>query len=314
MNAPPVLWRPSDGVVERANVTRFMRWLDEERGVGVRDYDQLWHWSVESLEDFWEAVWVFYDVRASPPPRAVLGERRMPGARWFEGAELNYAEHLLRFADDERTAIVRIREGDEHHEEISWRKLRGAVGAFAVALRDVGVQRGDRVVAYLPNVPEAVIAMLAVTSLGAVWAACAPDFGTQSVIDRFAQLTPKVLIATDGYRFAGRLHDRGETVSELRAALPTVEHTLLVGSEPRPGTVWFTDLTSPAREPEFAAVPFDHPLWILFSSGTTGIPKGIVHSHGGILVEHLKSRGLCMDLQPDDRYLFFSSTSWMAWN
>ena len=156
--------------------------------------------------------------------------------------------------------------------------------------------------------------MLAVTSLGAVWAACAPDFGTQSVVDRFAQLSPKVLIAVDGYRFGGRVHDRRQAVSELRAALPTVKHTVLVGSNALPDTVRFTDLAAPARAPEFAPVPFDHPLWILFSSGTTGIPKGIVQGHGGILLEHLKSLGLCLDLHPDDRYFFFSSTSWMAWN
>ena len=313
MNEPTVLWRPSPGVVEHANVTRFMRWLAEERGVHVADYDELWRWSVDSLEPFWEAVWQFYDVRASVPPRAVLSERRMPGARWFEGAQLNYAEHVLRFTGDDRTAIVVVREDDDD-EEITWGELRGAVGAVAASLRDMGVERGDRVVAYLPNIPEAVIAMLAVTSLGAIWAACAPDFGTQSVVDRFAQLSPKVLFASDGYRFGGRVHDRRQAVSELRAALPTVEHTVLVGSNALPGTVRFSDLAAPARAPEFAPVPFDHPLWILFSSGTTGIPKGIVQGHGGILVEHLKSLGLCLDLHPDDRYFFFSSTSWMAWN
>ena len=239
MNEPTVLWRPSPGVVEHANVTRFMRWLAEERGVHVADYDELWRWSVDSLEPFWEAVWQFYDVRASVPPRAVLSERRMPGARWFEGAQLNYAEHVLRFAGDDRTAIVVVREDDDD-EEITWGELRGAVGAVAASLRDMGVERGDRVVAYLPNIPEAVIAMLAVTSLGAIWAACAPDFGTQSVVDRFAQLSPKVLFAADGYRFGGRVHDRRQAVSELRAALPTVEHTVLVGSNALPGTVRFS--------------------------------------------------------------------------
>jgi acetoacetyl-CoA synthetase len=311
--APPVIWEPSAEAVERANATRFIRWLQSERGLRFGDYGALWRWSVDSLEEFWDAVWHFFDVRAEVPARAVLADRTMPGARWFEGAELSYAEHVLRFADDERTAIVRVRE-EQPDEQISWRELRGAVGALSAALREMGVGPGDRVVAYLPNIPEAVIAMLAVTSIGAVWAACAPDFGTGSVIDRFAQLEPKVLIAVTGYRFGGRDHDRRPVVSALRDALPTLERTIAVGDAPLPHALPFEELTTPAREPEFASVPFEHPLWILFSSGTTGIPKGIVQSQGGILLEHLKSLGLCLDLQPDDTYFFFSSTSWMAWN
>ncbi len=308
-----MIWEPSAEAVERANATRFVRWLESERGLRFGDYGALWRWSVDSLEDFWDAVWHFFDVRAEAPARAVLADRTMPGARWFEGAELSYAEHVLRFADDERTAIVRLRE-DQPDEQISWQQLRGAVGALAAELREMGVGSGDRVVAYLPNIPEAVIAMLAVTSIGAVWAACAPDFGTGSVIDRFAQVEPKVLIAVTGYRFGGRDHDRRQVVSALRDALPTLERTIVVGDAPLPDALPFGELTTPARDPEFDSVPFEHPLWILFSSGTTGIPKGIVQSQGGILLEHLKSLGLCLDLQPDDTYFFFSSTSWMAWN
>jgi acetoacetyl-CoA synthetase len=311
---PPIIWEPSAAAIERANATRFMRWLEAERGVSLSGYDALWRWSVESLEDFWSAVWSFYDVRAATPPRATLPERTMPGAHWFDGARLSYPERVLSFADDDRTAIIRIRE-DQADEEISWRELRGAVGALAASLRDMGVQPGDRVVAYMPNVPEAVIAMLAVTACGAIWAACAPDFGTKSVIDRFAQLQPKVLIATSSYRFGGREHDRRDVIGQLRDALTTLEHTIVAGDAAAvAGAVSFDELTHPGRDPEFASLPFEHPLWILFSSGTTGIPKGIMQGHGGILVEHLKALGLCLDLHPDDRYFFFSSTSWMAWN
>jgi acetoacetyl-CoA synthetase len=311
--APREIWTPSSETTGRANVTRFIEWLARHRDVTVAGYPDLWRWSVESLEEFWDAVWSFYEVRASVPSRAVLSERTMPGARWFAGARLSYPEHVLRFAADDRVAIIRVREG-EPDEEITWRQLRGAVGALAAELREMGLAEGDRVVAYLPNVPEAVIAMLAVAACGAVWAACAPDFGTKSVIDRFAQLEPKILIAADGYRFGGREFDRRQVAKELRAALPTVEHTIVVGSKPVPDAIPFARLTAAPREPEFASVPFEHPLWVLFSSGTTGIPKGIVHSHGGILLEHLKSLGLCLDLTSEDRYFFFSSTSWMAWN
>jgi acetoacetyl-CoA synthetase len=312
-DSPPIIWQPSPQTVEQANVTAFIRWLASERGVALSGYDELWRWSVESLEDFWGAVWDFYDVRADSPPHQVLAQRTMPGARWFDGARLSYPEHVLRFASDERAAIVRVRE-DAPDEEISWRALRGAVGALAAELLEMGVGPGDHVVAYLPNIPEAAIAMLAVTAVGAVWAACAPDFGTKSVIDRFAQLDPKVLIVAGSYRFGGKEHDRLSVLAELRAALPTVERTITIGPATVQGSVAFEQLVAQPREPEFASLPVDHPLWVLFSSGTTGIPKGIVQGHGGILVEHFKALGLCVDLHPDDRFFFFSSTSWMAWN
>jgi acetoacetyl-CoA synthetase len=311
---PRIIWTPSQEVVQRANVTRFMEWLRTERAVDVSDYNALWHWSVEALEEFWSAVWSFYDIRSTTPPRTSLAERRMPGATWFDGAHLSYPERVLSFAGDDRTALVSIRE-DASAREMSWRELRGAVGAMANSLREMGVEPGVRVVAYMPNVPDAVIAMLAVTAAGGIWAACAPDFGTKSVIDRFAQLDPAILIASSSYRFGGREHDRRGVIAELRSALPTLRHTIIAGdTSPTDGAVPFGELTRPAREPEFVTVPFDHPLWILFSSGTTGIPKGITQSHGGILVEHLKALGLCLDLHPEDRYFFFSSTSWMAWN
>ena len=284
-----MLWEPTPEDVERANVTRFRS----------GPWEDVWRWSVDDLPGFWQAVWDFYEVKASAPPRAVLEDAEMPGARWFPGARLNYAEHVLARAPER--AVIACAE-DREPRIISREELRGRVGGMARHLRDLGVQPGDRVAAYVGNIPEAIVAMLATTSIGAVWTACAPDFGTQSVIDRFAQLEPVVLIAVDGYRFGGREYDRRAVVEELRAALPSVRAVV-------PATI---DL--PPAEPEFAQVDFDHPLWILFSSGTTGIPKGIVQGHGGILLEHLKALGLCLDLGPDDVYLFHSSTSWMAWN
>jgi acetoacetyl-CoA synthetase len=312
-----VVWAPTADSVRGANLTRYLDWLSSERGVALSGYGSLWAWSVQELELFWASIWDFYGVRASAPFTAVLPDATMPGARWFAGARLNYAEHILTRARSERPALIAVAEEGEP-VEWSWDDLRGQVGALAAALRDQGLRPGERVAAYVGNVPEAVVAMLAVTSLGAVWTACAPDFGTRSVLDRFGQVEPTVLIAVDGYRFGGREHDRRATVAELRAGLPTVRRTIVIRSlrpaeEPAAGDA-FDRLVAERAEPEFAAMAFDDPLWILYSSGTTGAPKGIVHGHGGILLEHLKSLGLGMDLRPGDRYFFYSSTSWMAWN
>jgi acetoacetyl-CoA synthetase len=314
----PPLWRPTPDRSARATITRFLAWLKSERGLSFDGYPDLWRWSIDELEPFWAAVWSFYDVRSATPASSSLGERRMPGCEWFPGAMLNYAEHVLDRAPLDGPAIVFVAEGREP-VEISADELSGRVGALARTLRDLGVRRGDRVAAYLPNVPEAVIGMLATTSIGAIWAACAPDFGTRSVIDRFVQIEPKVLLAVDGYRFNGTDHDRSAALSELQAALPSLQSTIVVrrlhADAPAPaGTLTFEAATEVPCAPAFESVPFDHPLWILFSSGTTGLPKGIVQGHGGILVEHLKSLGLCLDIGSRDRYLFYSSTSWMAWN
>jgi acetoacetyl-CoA synthetase len=297
-----------------------MRWLGRHRGLEIDDYDDLWRWSVDDLESFWDAVWRFYGVESTTPFQRPLADRRMPGARWFEGAELNYAEALLDRAVRASASVVHVREGSPA-VELTAADLRTRVGALAGTLRGLGVVRGDRVAAYISNVPEAIIGMLATASIGAVWSACAPDFATPSVIDRFAQIEPKVLLAMDGYRFNGTGHDRWDAIVELRARLPSLRATIVVQSLdperslPRePGLLTFEQACAQRQAPTCEQVPFDHPLWILFSSGTTGLPKGIVQSHGGILLEHLKSLGLCLDLQPADRYLFFSSTSWMAWN
>jgi acetoacetyl-CoA synthetase len=312
------VWGPTAAAVRDANVTGFMNWLRSAHGLGFADYESLRRWSVADLNAFWGSIWDYYQVQASSPFTSVLGEAAMPDARWFVGARLNYAEHVLRGAPQVPPALVSV--GEDHQpRETSSSELRGQVGSLGAALRDLGVRPGDRVAAYVGNLPEAVVAMLAVTSIGAVWTACAPDFGVRSVLDRFAQVEPTVLIAVDGYRFGGRDRPRIETVRELQAGLPTVRTTIVVRSLRHDSPALlnalpFDELVTQPREPGFEQVPFDHPLWVLYSSGSTGIPKGIVHGHGGILLEHLKSLGLGMDLRRGDRYFFYSSTSWMAWN
>lgn len=319
MRSPPVLWPPSEEARTSANLAKFASWLAAERSMHLHGYEELRQFSVRSLPDFWEAVRCFYGVEFHTPHSQVV-TGAMPECSWFTGARCNYAEEVLSRASTSVPAIIALDE-ETSPVEISLDTLAGRVGALATALAGLGVQPGDRVAGYMPNIPEAVISLLAVASLGAIWSSCAPDFGAQSVIDRFAQIEPKVLIGVDGYRFAGRSHDRRGVLATLQEAIPTIQSTIIVellGSEQAPldglDTLRFEDLTREEQSPAFTPVPFDHPLWILFSSGTTGLPKGIVQGHGGIVLEHLKALGLCLDLHAADRYFFHSSTSWMAWN
>ncbi|MFE3939542.1 acetoacetate--CoA ligase, partial [Streptomyces goshikiensis] len=283
-------------------------------------YPALHRWSVDELDTFWQAVAEWFDVRFTTPYESVLADRAMPGARWFTGATLNYAEHALRAAEDparaDEAALLHV---DETHEAVpvTWAELRRQVGALSAELRALGVRPGDRVSGYLPNIPEAVTALLATAAVGAVWTSCAPDFGARSVLDRFQQVEPVVLFTVDGYRYGGKEHDRRDTVAELRAELPSlraVVHIPLLGTDAPEGTLAWSELTAAATEPVFEAVPFDHPLWVLYSSGTTGLPKAIVQSQGGILLEHLKQLGLHCDLGPEDRFFWYTSTGWMMWN
>jgi len=313
-----LLWEPAKERIATSRMSAYMEWLARERQRRFNGYGELWRWSVEDLEGFWFSIWDYFDVIASAPPTAVLGERRMPGARWFPGARLNWAENLLRHADREGPAVIGLSEGSEP-VELSWPELTAEVASFAAALRELGVRAGDRVAAYLPNIPQAVVALLATASVGAIWSCCAPDFGTQGVVDRFRQIAPAVLIAVDGYRFGAKDVDRDAVLAELREQLPSVRHTIVVRHRypdrpVPPGTLTFDDLTGRSAEPRYEQVPFDYPLWILYSSGTTGLPKGIVHSHGGILLEHLKLHGLHFDTGGDDRVFIFASTAWMVWN
>ena len=321
--APEKLWEPPAELVERARMTEFMRWLSAERGLDFDGYHELWRWSVDDLEGFWSAIWEFFEVRSDGGFERVLGSREMPGAEWFAGTRLNYAEHAFAGKDDDETAILHASELREL-DELSWGELRAQVAALAAALRGLGVEPGDRVVAYLPNVPEAIVAFLATASIGAIWSSCSPDFGPASVIDRFAQIEPKVLFAVDGYRYGGKDFDRREVLAELQAAMPSLERTVVLPyldpdpdlSRPARRGAAGRSCSPPARAPSsrFERVPFDHPLWVLYSSGTTGLPKAIVQGQGGILLEHLKKLHLHVDAHPGDRLFWFTTTGWMMWN
>ncbi len=305
MATPPVLWRPSPERIERATITRFAR----ERGLPT-DYEALWRWSVDDIEGFWAAIWEFFAVEAQTPYERVLGDRSMPGANWFPGARLSYAAHVFRGKD---TDAVAIRHASELRPlgEWTWGELRAQTARIAAGLRALGVGEGDRVAAYMPNIPETIAAFLATASIGAVWSSAAPEFGARSVIDRFAQIEPKVLLAVDGYRYGGKDFDRREVVDGIGAEIGArvVRLGYLDGGGWEDGFLGDED-----AELEFAALDFDHPLWVLYSSGTTGLPKANVHSQGGILLEHLKKMHLHLDAQAGDRVFWFTTTGWMMWN
>jgi acetoacetyl-CoA synthetase len=308
---PKLLWEPSDERIERAAITRYARAVGHEG-----TYDELWRWSVEDLEDFWASIWEQFDVQASEPYARVLARREMPGAKWFEGARLSWAEHLFRGRDDDALAIQHASELREL-SSWTWGQLLDQTARIAAGLRARGVGPGDRVVGYLPNIAEAIAALAASASVGATWSSCSPDFGARSVVDRFTQIEPKVLLAVDGYRYGGRDFDRRDVVRTLREEMPSLEHTVVLpylDSGQVDGAIGWDELTADHEPLRFEQLPFDHPLWVLYSSGTTGLPKPIVHGQGGILLEHLKALHLHVDAQEDDRLFWFTTTGWMMWN
>jgi len=321
--APEKLWEPSAELVERSRLREYMRWLEAERGLKLDNYESLWRWSVSDLEAFWGSIWDFFGVQADGGYERVLGNHTMPGTEWFAGTRLNYAEHVFAGKEDSEEAAILHASELRDLSELSWGELRNQVAATAAGLRALGVERGDRVVAYIPNIPEAIIAFLATASIGAVWSSCSPDFGPASVIDRFAQIEPKVLFAVDGYRYGGKDFDRRETLAQLQAAMPNLKRTIVLpyldpdpDLSPLHNAMRWDELlgSSEGVDLTFERVPFDHPLWVLYSSGTTGLPKAIVQSQGGILLEHLKKLNLHVDAHRGDRLFWFTTTGWMMWN
>jgi acetoacetyl-CoA synthetase len=311
MAEPELLWTPTSERVQRATITRYQNWLERSLDLRFADYDELWRWSVDDLEAFWASLSEFLELRFQTPGSRVLGSRSMPGAEWFPGARLSYAEHVFRGKSPEALALQHT---SEHRplDEWSWGQLRAETASIAAGLRASGVGPGDRVVAYMPNIPETIAAFLACASIGAIWSSAAPEFGVRSVIDRFAQIEPKVMLAVDGYRYGGRDFDKRAAVAEIAASIPSVERVVTLGYLDRSG--WEEGFQGDSAELQFEPLPFDHPLWVLYSSGTTGLPKPIVHSQGGILLEQLKMGHLHMDAQAGDRIFWFTTTGWMMWN
>lgn len=316
------LWEPSDEFKNQSNMIAYMNWLKKNRNLDFKNYKSLWNWSVTEIEMFWESLWDYFEIKTSSPYLQVLPERKMPGARWFEGSKLNYAERIFQNRLGLEPAIIAKSE-IRPLQTISWDELEASVTKFASALKGLGIQAGDRVVAYIPNIPEATIAFLACASVGAVWSSCSPDFGSPTVIDRFKQIEPKILIAIDGYRYGGKSFERIDTVREIQNSIATIEKTILLPylSE-NPETeilkevvLWEHFLRGYENSVlNYEQVSFDHPLWVLFSSGTTGLPKAIVQGHGGILLEHLKQCALHIDLKEGDRFFWYTTTGWMMWN
>ncbi|MEX2366686.1 MAG: acetoacetate--CoA ligase [Pseudohongiellaceae bacterium] len=319
-----ILWQPGQQWIEDSNINKFRAWLRARHDLEFDSLYDLRHWSVDHLEEFWQAIWDYFEIDSSRPPERVLGRREMPGAQWFPGSRLNYAWHILRREKPGTDALYYASENDAL-QGMSWDELAGNVRILATQLRNMGIGPGDRVAAYMTNIPEAVTALLATASIGAIWSSCSPDFGTHSVLDRLCQIEPKVLFCVDGYHYKGKAYDRKAEVARIVHSLDSIEKVIYLpymnrsdSSPPVPTAILWHDLLNQkavsAEEFEFEQLPFDHPLWILFSSGTTGLPKAIVHGHGGITLEQHKLSGLHYDLKADDRMFFFTTTGWMMWN
>lgn len=317
---PKCLWIPSEDVIKNSNISKYMGWLSINKDLTFEDYHSLWKWSVDDLPAFWESIFKYFQVISYRPYDYVISDDPMPETKWFHGSALNYSEHIFKNKHSESPAIIY---GSEHSSpaEITWEELEKKVAAFQQFLINKGITKGDRVVAFIPNIPEATIAFLAVNSIGAVWSSCSPDFGTSSVIDRFAQIKPKILITVDGYQYGGKSFNKKAVIAEVLKNLPTIKETVWIpyldpGFTPdhQNATLWQEALNNITGELKFTPVPFEHPIWILFSSGTTGIPKAITHGNGGVLLEHLKYLAFHNDVKPGERCFWYTTTGWMMWN
>ncbi|HLS65874.1 MAG TPA: acetoacetate--CoA ligase, partial [Pseudogracilibacillus sp.] len=317
-----LLWKPSAPWLERANIETYVKELEKRTNEQFPDYASLWQWSVTEIEQFWESIWDYFDVTSTTPYDAVLTSRTMPGAKWFTNAHINYTEHIFKQKNNDDPAIIHCTE-TRQLAEVSWEKLYNDTAQMQHTLKELGVQKGDRVVAYVANTYESVVAFLATASLGAIWSSASPDFGTQSVIDRFSQIEPKVMFTIDGYTYGGKPFDRTDVVSAIQKKLPTLEATIVIPYlQKKPDTsklmepIMWEDATSRTNNPilTYEYVEFNEPLWILFSSGTTGRPKPIVQSQGGILLEHYKAVSFHVDLHRGDRFFWYTTTGWMMWN
>ena len=316
-----LLWTPNKKFQDQSQLNQYMHWLKEKKNLNFSDYHSLWQWSAEHTADFWESIWQYFEVIAHHPYGSVLEYEQMPDVSWFKGSTLNYAEHIFRMARAETPAII-FQSERQVPTEISWSDLEEQVARLAAYFKSIGVEKGDRIVAFIPNIPEATIAFLAANSIGAIWSSCSPDFGASSVVDRFFQIEPKVLIAVDGYQYNGKPYDKREVVEEMCSALPSLEKVIFLPylnensqlEKVDNCLLWKEAMDQKESSLSFTAVPFDHPIWVLYSSGTTGKPKAITHSHGGTLLEHLKYVAFHNDVHPGERFFWFSTTGWMMWN